>query len=61
MFGYPDDSDCMSSVSLLLRYSDMDRALAQLRQELSFQQYDVLIAWCGGHPYSTWSGNRPRD
>lgn len=60
LFGYPDDIDCMSSVDLLLRRSAIDRMLARLRMELSREQYDKLIAWCASHPYSTWSGNRPR-
>ena len=59
LFGYPDDTDCMSSVSLLLRQSAIDRMLARLRQELSPEQYHVLTDWCASHPYSTWSGNRP--
>jgi hypothetical protein len=61
LFGYPDDADCMDSVSLLLRRSATDKMLARLRQELSPQQYDEFVAWCGSHPYSTWSGNRPSD
>ncbi|HET6618427.1 MAG TPA: hypothetical protein VFG64_00710 [Dongiaceae bacterium] len=59
LFGYPDDSDCMSSVSLLLRRSATDRMLTQLRRDLSPQQYDLFIAWCASHPYSSWNGNRP--
>jgi hypothetical protein len=61
LFGYPDDVDCMSSVSLLLRKSATDRMLARLHQEFSPQHYEEFIAWCASHPYSSWSGNRPKD
>jgi hypothetical protein len=59
LFGYPDDIDCMSSVDLLLRQCAMNEMLARLRQQLSTEQYDLLVAWCASHPYGTWSGNRP--
>lgn len=61
LLGSPDNLDCTSTVSLLLGQSAMHEMLARLRKELSLQQYDVFTAWCASHPYSTWSGNRPKD
>jgi hypothetical protein len=49
--GYPGDFDCTDSISLLLRQSAMQEMLAQLRNKLPPQQYDVLMAWCASHPY----------
>ncbi len=58
--GYPGNHDCTDSIDLLLRENEMSAMLNGFRRELPRQKYDLLMGWCANHPYSTWSGNRPK-